>query len=255
MLRYQLKNMIFTPATVISILGLYLFLIVSIYPNPYNDVVYNYQYATQLGYGAYFIPIAVVLPVCFYLHHSGKDKDAQFSLIRSGLRSYTSGTVMSAILSGMVVTLSAFILFTISCFLVDSPEGPAYFGDGLMQNSYAYENYSRFLAHPVQLYLIMGAIYTLNGAMWPVISLLCFSFTANQYVVVAIPFILRIVLGFIGEMTQCYFLDPSQLQLFGGVSASWFGGGVPYMLGYMGIVILLCGGIWIMRTYRRARHG
>lgn len=255
MLRFQLKNIILTPATAISILGLYLFMIVSIYPNPYNDIVYNYQYATQLGYGAYFIPIAVVLPICFFLHFFGKEKDARFSLIRSKLSSYTAATVFGAALSGMVVTLSAFILFTISCFLIDSAEGPAYFGDGLMVNSYAFDFYSRFLDRPVLLYLIMGAIYTVNGAMWPVISLLCFSFTANQYVVVAIPFILRIVLGFIGEMTQYFFLDPSQLQLFGGVSASWFGGGIPYMLGYIGTVILLCGGVWTIRMYRKVRHG
>jgi hypothetical protein len=254
MLRFQLKHMILTPATAVGTLGLFLFMLISIYPNPYNDVVYNYQYATQLGYGSYFIPIAAVLPVCAFLRHA--DKERKFALMRSRLSSYSWATVLSGVLSGMVVTLSAFILFTFSCcFLVHSAEGPAYFGKGLMENSDAFEHYSRFLARPVVLYLIMGAIYTVNGAIWPMISLVSDSFVTNSYVVVAIPFIFRLLLGFLGVMTQRYFLDPSQLQIFGGVSASWMGGGIPYMLCYMGIVILLCGGIWSIRIYRKVRHG
>lgn len=254
MLRFQLKNMILTPATAISILGLYLFMMISIYPNPYNDVVYNYQYATQLGYGFYFIPVAVVLPICFFLHHFGTQSTSQFSLIRSKLSSYTRTTIFSATLSGMVVTSITFVLFTISCFVIDSPEGPAYFGDGLLTNSYAFDFYSKFLDNPVLLYLIMGAIYTINGAMWPVISLLCFSFTTNQYVAVALPFIFRIVVGFISQMMQWFMLDPGQLQLFGGISASWVGGGIPFMLCYIGVVVLICGGVWGIRTYRKVRH-
>ena len=229
-------------------------MMISIYSFRYNDVVLNYQYATQLGYGTYFIPIAVVLPTCFFMHHSSKKTDMQFSLIRSKLSSYTSATVFSTIFSGIIVTLSTFILFTISCFLIDSPEGPVYFGNGLMENSYAFDFYSRFLDRPVLLYFIMGAVYTVNGAMWPVISLLCFSFTANQYAVALIPFILKILMSFVGQMTQFFFLDPSQLELFGGVSSSWVCGGIPYMLAYIGIVILLCGGIWSIRTYKKVCH-
>lgn len=256
MLRFQLKNMVLTPATLVAALGLFLFMMISIYPNPYNDVVYNYQYATQLGYGAYFIPVAAVLPVCFYLYHFGTQRGTQFSMVRSSLRGYTGSTIFSAAMSGMAVTLCAFVLFTFSCyFLVDSAEGPAYFGDGLMENSYAEAFYGQFLTHPVVLYLIMGAIYTLNGAMWPVISLLCFSFIHNQYIVVAIPFIFKIIVGFIGELTQLFFLDPSQLHLFGGISASWYCGGIPYMLCYMGLVILICGGGWSLQIYRQVRHG
>jgi hypothetical protein len=254
MLRFQLKNIVLTPATAVGVLGLFLFMSISIYPNPYNDVVYNYQYATQLGYGSYFIPIASVLPVCAFLSHA--DKEQKFVLMRSRLSSYSWATILSGILSGMAVTFGAFVLFTFSCcFLVHSAEGPAYFGDGLMENSYAEAFYGRFLAHPFVLYLIMGAIYTANGAIWPMISLVSYSFVANSYVVAAIPFIFGLLMGYLGMMTQRYFLDPSQLHIFGGVSASWTGGGIPYMLCYMGIMILLCGGIWSIQIFRKVRHG
>lgn len=254
MLRYQLKNIIFNPATAIAVIGLYLFMIVSIYPDPYNDVVYCFQYATQLGYGSYFVPVAVVLPISFFLHHSGRQRNMQFSLIRSKLSSYTGTTVISAILSGMFVTLAAFILFTVSCFLMKSAEGPSYFGTGFLNYSHTPDFYLRFLSKPVLLYLIMGAIYTVNGAMWPVISLLGFSFTENQYLVVAIPFIIKLVMSFIGQITELFFLDPSQLKLFGGISYSWLGGGIPYLLCYIGVVITFCGGIWSIRTNRKVRY-
>lgn len=254
MLRYQLKNIIFTPATAIAVIGLYLFMIVSIYPEPYNDIVYNYQYATQLGYGSFFVPVAVVLPISFFLHHSGQQKDMQFSLIRSKLPSYTGSTVISAILSGMFVALAAFILFTVSCLLIKSAEGSIYFGTGFLNDRDTPEFYQGFLSKPILLYFMMGAIYTVNGAIWPVISLLAFSFMKNQYLVVAIPFILKLVMSFIGQMSEIFLLDPSQLELFGGVSYTLPGGGIPYLLCYIGIVILTCGGIWSFRTFREVRH-
>jgi hypothetical protein len=124
-----------------------------------------------------------------------------------------------------------------------------------MENSDAEAFYGRFLAHPFVLYLIMGAIYTVNGAIWPVISLFCFTLVQNQYIVVAIPLIFKVVVGIFAQLAGLFFLDPSQLQLFGGIAASWYGGGIPYMLLYMGIVILLCSGGWGFRIYRQVRHG
>ena len=253
MLRFQLRNTILTPATAISILGLYLFMVVSIYPYPTADLMYNYQYVTQIGYGSYFIPVAAVIPVCFWLHYAGAEKGRQFSLVRSRLSAYTSSTVFTAVLSGMTVTLSAFLLFTLTC-LIYSPEGTPYIGLGLLKGSYGTAFYSKFFDHPVALYAIMGAIYTVNGAIWPIISLLCFSFTANQYVVIAVPFIIKALVAYIAQSFCWYYLDPGQLMLMGAVAAELPGGGIPYMLGYIGIVTLLCGGTWTIRTYRKVRH-
>jgi hypothetical protein len=254
MLRFQLRNTILTPATGISILGLYLFMVLSLYPNPTADVMYNYQYVISMGYGAMFIPVAVVLPICFYLHHVGTKQSQQFSLIRSRLSSYIRSTILTAVLSGMVVTLAAFLLFTLTCYLY-SPEGTPYIGLGLYSAESDSGNfYARFFDHPVALYLLMGTIFTINGAMWPIISLFCFSFTTNQYVVVAVPFLLKTVIAYIAGMLNLYYLDPGQLKLFGCVSTELPGGGIPYALGYIGAVTLLCGGIWAIRMCREVRH-
>lgn len=254
MLRFQFRNVIITPASVIAILGLYLFMIVSLYSYHSADLMYNYQCTIALGYGGMFIPVAAVLPICFYLHHIGVKQSEQLLLIRSSLFPYARSTIFSAIASGMVVTMGAFLLFTITCFIY-SPEGSPYIGLGMFSiQDDGNTIYASFFDYPVVLYALMGVIYTLNGAMWPMISLLCFSFTKNQYIVVSIPFIAKTVLAYIGGLLNLYFLDPGQLKLFGSVSTEWVGGGIPFALGYIGSVILLCGSIWTIRKYREVRY-
>lgn len=117
MLRFQFRNTILTPATIISILGLYFFMVVSLYPHPNSDIMYNYQYSIVLGYGSLFIPVAVVIPICSFMHYTGSQRDVQLSLVRSRLSIYTRSTVISAMLSGMAVTLGAFLLFTLTNIL------------------------------------------------------------------------------------------------------------------------------------------
>lgn len=253
MLRFQFRNVVVSPATAVAVVGLYLFMMFSLYPSPSADIMYNYHYAVALGYGAIFIPVAVVLPMCFYLHNIGGKRSEQFLMIRSRVSSYIRATALTAIISGMVVTLTAFLLFTITC-LIYSPEGTPYIGLGL----YSIESdgngfYAAFFDHPLLLYVLMGAIFTLNGAMWPMVSLLCFSFTTNQYIVVAVPFAAKIAIGYIAGLMNLYYLDPGQLMLFGSVSTEWIGGGIPYAAGYIGGVILLCGAIWAVRKYREVR--
>lgn len=253
MLRFQIRNIILTPATAVSILGLYVFMLISIYPSPVADLMYNYQYATLIGYGSFFIPVATVIPICFFLHHGGSQKGANFLLIRSSLSRYTSITVLNTLISGMVVTVSAFLLFTLTCLLY-SPMGTPYIGLGLLEKKNTTYFYYQFYDRPGLIYLIMGMIYTVNGAMWPMISLFCYSFTANQYIIIAVPFIVKSLVAFIAQSFNWYYLDPGQLMLLGGVSSYLPGGGLPYMFFYISLVSLICGGVWIMCTYRKVHH-
>ena len=254
MLRFQLKNVIFTPATIVSILGLYLFMIVSLYPSPHPDIMYNYQYSIAIGYGSIFIPVAAAIPVSFFLHQVGSYHNSQFTLIRSSIFSYIGATIFITVISGVIVTVGAFLLFTLTCFLY-SPAGTPYIGAGMFQDqAYIKSFYGNLTTHPLVLYGIMGLIYTLNGAVWPMISLLCYSFSTNQYLIVSIPFIVSIVLGYASQMLELHYLDPGQLMLFGGVAADLPFGGIPYAVSYIGIIVLLCGGIWAMRTYKKVHY-
>ena len=51
MLRYQLKNTIYTPAMAAAILVQCFFMMVGLYPKANADMVYNLQQSMTLGYG------------------------------------------------------------------------------------------------------------------------------------------------------------------------------------------------------------
>ena len=55
MLRYQLKNTIYTPAMAAAILVQCFFMMVGLYPKANADMVYNLHQSMTLGYGWLFI--------------------------------------------------------------------------------------------------------------------------------------------------------------------------------------------------------
>lgn len=65
MLRYQLKNTIYTPAMAAAILVQCFFMMVGLYPKANADMVYNLQQSMTLGYGWLFISVTSVVPLCF----------------------------------------------------------------------------------------------------------------------------------------------------------------------------------------------
>lgn len=251
MLRLYLRNTLLSPVMPVAMIALYLSMAVSVWPFDTCDLLYLYQYTISLGFTSFFIPVVSVLPVCYFQHTLASGRFTSFCLLRSTKRSYTWAVCFGAVISGMAVMAGAFVLFTITCLLY-SPEGTPYFGTGLF--SYDATFFAPLTAHPFLLYLVMGGIFTLNGAMWPMISLLCFSVTSNQYIVASVPFIVRTGMGYFAQSMGIYVLDPAQL-LLKGIAMQWSGGGVPYLLLYTGIVAVVCGGIWTFREYGRIRHG
>lgn len=249
MLRFYLRNTLLSPALLVGIIGLWLAMLVG--TNFNNDLLYCYQYTISLGVTSFFIPVATVLPICFMQKQMDAGNIRYICLIRSSRRSFSGGALLSAVLSGMAIMLGAFLLFTVSCAIY-CPLGIPYFGNGLF--SYQTVFYDVLLKHPQMLYLLMGAIFTLNGAIWPAISLLCWAFTSNQYLALAVPFVVRTGAGYLTQSMGLFYLDPSQL-LLKGVANQLPGGGVPYVLLYSAIVVLLCGILWNFSIKRRLYHG
>lgn len=249
MLRLYMRNTFFSPAALIAILGLYLSMMISVWPLDVCDLVYNYQYTISLGFTSFFIPVASVLPICYFHHIIVTRHVLQFCLLRSRKRSYTFSACISAMLSGIFVMVGAFILFTLTCVILTHNGAPHTGGLFPYKNTF----YAPLLDYPLLLYILMGIIFSINGAMWPMISLLCFSITSNQYIAVSIPFIIRIGMAYLAQSLQLYILDPTQL-LLKGIAIQWVGGGIPFLLLYSGIIIAFCGGIWIFREYRRIKY-
>ena len=249
MLRFYLRNTLLSPALIVGIMGLLFAMLVG--TNFNNDLLYCYQYTISLGVTSFFIPVATVLPVCFMQKQINSGNIRYICLMRSSRCSFSGGALLSAVLSGMAVMLGAFLLFTACCYIY-CPLGTPYFGDGMF--SYQTSFYDALLKRPEMLYLLMGCIFTLNGAIWPAISLLCFAFTSNQYLALAIPFVVRTGMGYLTQSMGWFYLDPSQL-LLKGVANQLPGGGVPYVLLYSVVVVLLCGCFWNYSVKRRLHHG
>ena len=249
MVRFYLKNTVLSPATLVGMLGLWLGMLAGTFFT--EDLLYCYEYPIGLGVAGFFLPVATVLPICL-LERQMNAGIRDLCLARSGRRSFSFGAVLGAVVSGMAVALGAFVLFTVFC-AVYTPG--AHFGGGMTEFfSSKIPIYAALNAHPALLYLTMGGVFALNGSLWPAVSLACLSFTSNQYLALAAPFVLRVAMSYFAQSFQLFFLDPAQLLLKGVMSLT-FGGGIPYALLYCATVILLCGLAWSMSVTRRLRHG
>lgn len=130
MLRYQLKNTIYTPAMAAAILVQCFFMMVGLYPKANADMVYNLQQSMTLGYGWLFISVTSVVPLCFFLHFGGRRQEIYMAVSRSTYRTYVRASALNAVLSGMAVAVGACLLFTIICGIWSSDMTP-FFGVGM----------------------------------------------------------------------------------------------------------------------------
>lgn len=251
MFRLYLKNTILSPSMAFAVAGLYLSMIVSGWPLGNSDLLYNFQATISLGFTAFFIPAVSVIPICYFQYNLLSGKTLQYYLIRTKKTNYFFSACGGAVLSGAVVMILAFILFSITC-LIYSPIGPPHIGDGLFSNNSLF--YSELAKYPILSYLLNGFVFAMNGTIWPMLSLMCFSFTSNRYVVVALPFVVRTIVGYFAQSCQIYPLDPAQL-LLKGIAREWVGGGIPYLLLYVGCLIMFTMGIFLFFEYRRLADG
>ena len=103
-------------------------------------------------------------------------------------------------------------------------------------------------------YFESGLIFVLNGALWPAVSLVCWSLSNNQYVALVAPFALEVGVSVCAQYLQLYYLDPVQCTLKG-IANQLPGGGIPYAVLYITTVNVICGILWYMSLARRVKHG
>ena len=249
MFRYYLKNTVFSPATAVGIFGFWLAMIAG--TTFLGGMLYSYQLGLALGATAYFIPVAPVLPICYMERQMRSGNIWHLCIIRSSRRSYVLSALFAAILSGMVVSLGAFALFTVTSYLL-SPS--PHLGHGMGGLPPTQPIYIFLEAHPAIHYLEFGMIFVLNGALCPAISLVFWSFFNNQYVALAAPFALWLGLSICAQHLHLFYLDPVQCTLKG-IANQLPGGGIPYAILYISVVNLICGVLWYMSLTRRVKHG
>ena len=83
MFRFYLKNTIVSPAMALAVVGLYLSMLVSAWPLGNSDLLYNYQQTISLGFTAFFIPVASVIPICYFQYNLVTGRTLQYYLMRT----------------------------------------------------------------------------------------------------------------------------------------------------------------------------
>lgn len=248
MFLFYIKKLIRCPATYLAAFVLFLSMAFSVIPFPSAWPLYLFQYATNIGVTAYFIPVVSALPICYVRHALQHGGAWQFPLMHSSPRRYSLGGLVAACLSGALVMLLALLLFFV--FTVLAFPGPVSFRESLYSGS---EPFYRKLSG-VQKYGVRSLIFLTNGAMWAAVAYGVSGFAANQYLCASAPFVLHIGLSYLTQTLHWTYLDPGQLQLVSAIVLEP-DGGLSYLAIYTLTVVFLCGTLFYLRLKRRLRNG
>lgn len=252
MFSFYLKKLVISPIMVFSIGGMFLMLLLGVAPFlSYHELspLYLFQYSGALGISYYFIPVLTVLPICFLQYEITTKGAEKFFLYRSTSLRYLAGGLFASGISGAVVMCASFVVFMLFCMLIGAD------GSALSSSLDSFEGSWLENSPTFVMYFWEAFVFSMNGVIWPVISFVSFSFSKNQYIAASIPLILRSGSSYLLQRLEWFYLDPAQLQLDGVVSEGRPDGGLFYLIGYISIVVLICGIISFVRLRRRIIYG
>lgn len=247
MFRFYLKKLLRCPAMAVSVLVLLLAMIGSVMPFPSSYPLYLFQYATDIGFTLYFMPVVTVIPICFVQHGLQQKNSQQCVLFRGTTVRYALGGMFAACISGAIIMAAAVVLFLLFCCV--ALPGPVSFEISLWVHPFL-DGQS-----PALNYLFCGAVFCLNGFLWPAIAFAAFTATNNQYFCAALPLLSRFLMSMFAQSIEQYWLDPGQLLINGCAATYYPGGGIPFVFLYIAAVLVICGIFSIVRLNRRIQHG
>lgn len=252
MVRVELRKYILSPIFLFAVILFYFSLVFSCVEIESSDLLYYYEYSITLGFAAFLLPVASVIPVAYFYYHEATTSYTWFVLSRGTKKRYVVSRILATALSGACVVLAATALFFVTEALLCGGKptiGPGFLGDygTVFQVLIDQQAYQAILG-------IMLSALTINGMLWPLICLAAYALTSNKYVIIAAPFIFRTLLSYLAQAIRCFPLDPAQL-LLKGVMRNTAGGGIVYVLIYFLILGGLCSGLWIWRIRGRMKHG
>lgn len=284
MFKTILKRTVFSPATLAAIV-----ILCAAYCMEADyefGILYAYEYANALGVVTFFVPIAAALPVCFIQRYFSREEIFRLALFRGSRVTYIFSHIVSTLLAVMVVVGAATVLFAGISFLHCWPEGvwiQEYTGDGmqtqLIDGEWVFVDtgevtevqigyfdmdinthfgplqvFPSLAEHHVLKLAVEALLQMVQGSVCAMFALGAFAFLHNQYIALAVPFLLRTGLAFLSTATGLIWLDPGQLRLVG-IMNETIGGGMVYVLIVWLTVTVICGGLWGFRTVWRNYHG
>lgn len=198
MLKTELKKIIFSPQYIICVVLLFALLMIgtvgfwsdTIGDETVSMLVHFLDAWDTYGNVYIAVPLLATVPVTFLLHDELNSGYIHFSLIRAGKGKYIVTKMVTGILSGMLMVLTAELLFTVT--LVILTPGKINFLD---QQQLLGDEPSFYLSlvnsgKGYVLYIIWALLAGLYGAVFSAMAAATSAVAQNKYVATVVPFLI-----------------------------------------------------------------
>ena len=217
-----------------------------------SSVLYLFLVTSSVGISHVLVPVLTIIPFAFFYAEELEKKAAYYSLIRCSKRSYYGSNIAAAVLSSMLVSAFALLVFVIVCLLSGAGSefggSEASFFEGSIYGSWLENGNGNWI---LPLKLLAFVVYS---APWGVLCLAVSVFSKNKYIIIAAPFLIEKAVGTITQMIPSLWLLIPGLTLLKGTSLRLPYGGIPYALGYNGVIVAALSVFYYVMSKRRYRH-
>lgn len=198
MFRVELKKIIFSPQYTICVLVLFLLLMIGtvgfwsgdLSGKTVSMLVHFLNAWDTFGHVYIAVPLLAAVPVTFLLYDELNSGYLYFSLVRAGKRKYILTKIVTGLLSGMFMVLTAELLFTVT--LVVLTPGEINFLD---QQKVLGERPCFYLSlinsgKGYIVYMIWTLLAGLYGAVFSALEVAVSAVAGNKYVAAVLPFLI-----------------------------------------------------------------
>lgn len=192
-MRYMMEQYCRNKGFLLAVFGLFFFLMLGCWWDlpAAVDCLYLLQISRELGVAALLRPVAAALPISFFLMHEWGTKYYQMVLPRMSGWKYACSKVWAAWLVGFLVPFLACLAMT-GMILFLSPWRMNPLGLRTADALFPWLEHTHWLTK-YGLYILD---FSLAGSLWATVTVIVSTFTANAYVLIAIPFLLDRVFSY-----------------------------------------------------------
>lgn len=216
-----------------------------------SSVLYLYLVTSTVGIAHVLVPVVTILPFAFFYVEEMEKKAVYYNLIRCSRRAYYGSNIAVAVLSSMLVSGLALLIFVLVCLGYGAgfaySSSAASFFEGSM--------YAVWLTDGKHVWVLLVKLlaFVVYSAPWGLLCLAASVFSKNKYVILAAPFLMEWSVTLVLQMLGVWQLDPGMTLLKGPyIRLPW--GGIPYALGYHGILVAALSAFYYGMSKRRYRR-
>lgn len=218
------------------------------------SVLSLYEVTSTIGIVHLLVAIVPIIPFAFFYVEELEKKAVYYNVIRCSKRSYYMSNIAAAVISSVLVTVFALLLFVLVC-LAFGAVFEAGGSLGSLMTFYEGTVYVPWLEDGRLIYVLLIKLlaFVAYSSPWGLLCLVISIFSKNKYAIIAFPFIFHIGGSYILQLSPLAKLDPGLTPLKGWVRRMPHGG-IFYAMGYHLVLIAVfsvCYYVMSRRRYRR----